>query len=105
MSPFILQTSFFIRSDLRLKLKYLCGVLIYFKLGASDADRIGDVLGKKEILKTVVKEKERTVLEKKSKDISTSKRKAVEAFELPGILTDAPPEVFFEYLLIHFTSF
>ncbi|XP_046859175.1 N6-adenosine-methyltransferase non-catalytic subunit-like isoform X1 [Xenia sp. Carnegie-2017] len=62
-------------------------------LGASDADRIGDVLGKKEILKTVVKEKERTVLEKKSKDISNSKRKAVEAFELPGILTDAPPEV------------
>ncbi|CAB4024659.1 Hypothetical predicted protein, partial [Paramuricea clavata] len=65
-------------------------------LGASDADTIGHVLGNKpETIKSDMKQKDQSkLLEKKSKEeSSSSKRKAVELFELPGIETETPPKV------------
>jgi hypothetical protein len=50
---------------------------------------------KPETIKSDVKQKDQSKLpEKKSKEeSSSSKRKAVEAFELPGIQTETPPKV------------
>lgn len=68
------------------------------KLGASDVDKIGQALGNKSVVVTKRKVKKKDTcepLEKKSKvEASSLKRKAVEAFQLPGIQTETPPKVF-----------
>ena len=62
------------------------------KLGASDTNTIGHVLGNKpetSSLKVTAKRQQQQTPES-TKDEPALKKKTVEAFELPGILTEAP---------------